>query len=101
LNILTISAILKTRNQVPKKCLMPKLKLTDVTVDRLPHTKNQVTYWDALLPAFGVRVGANSKTFIVIRNNGRRTKLGRYPFLSLADARSQDRLLIAHGHSGS
>jgi hypothetical protein len=36
-------------------------------------------HWDASLKAFGVRVGKNRKTFIVIRDGGRRIKVGQYP----------------------
>lgn len=66
---------------------MPRLRLTDVTISRLPHSKTQVSYWDEGLPAFGVRVGARRKTFIVILNAGRRIKLGNYPLMTLKDAR--------------
>jgi integrase len=48
-----------------------------------------VTYWDDSLPAFGVRVGARRKTFIVVVNGGRRIKLGNYPRTTLKDARKE------------
>jgi integrase len=80
---------------------MPKLKLTDIGIEKLKHSPKQITYWDMLLPAFGIRVGAISKTFIVIDSEGRRTKLGRYPYLSLADARAQARQLISQIHAGT
>ena len=57
---------------------MPHVRLTDLAISKLPHQKAQITYWDEALPAFGVRVGARRKTFIVILNRGRRIKLGTY-----------------------
>jgi hypothetical protein len=45
---------------------MPRVRLTDVTISKLPQQKAQITYWDEALPAFGVPVGARRKTFIVI-----------------------------------
>jgi len=66
---------------------MPRVRLTDITISKLPPLKAQITYWDEGLPAFGVRVGARRKTFIVVMNGGRRIKLGNYPAKSLKDAR--------------
>ena len=75
---------------------MPKrVKLTDIAVERLKPAPVSTTYWDLLLPAFGVRVGSRAKTFIIVKNNGRRIKLGRYPSLSLAKAREQARLALS------
>src|ERR1700737_4227408 len=68
---------------------MPRVRLTDITISKLPLSKTRVTYWGEGLPAFGVRVGARRKTFIVVMNGGRRIKLGNYPFTSLKDARRE------------
>jgi integrase len=68
---------------------MPRVRLTDVTISKLPQQKAQITYWDEGLPAFGVRVGARRKTFIVVVNGGHRIKLGNYPRTSLKDARKE------------
>lgn len=51
--------------------------------------------WDALLPAFGLYVGKRNKTFVTIDSSGKRTKLGHYPDLSLAEARK--RAILATG----
>ena len=59
-----------------------------------PSSKVRVTYWDETLPAFGVRVGARRKTFIVVVNGGHRIKLGNYPFKSLKDARREAHLRL-------
>ena len=66
---------------------MPRVRLTDIAISKLPQSKAQITYWDEGLPAFGVRVGARRKTFIVVMNGGRRIKLGNYP----VDERSRTR----------
>jgi integrase len=68
---------------------MPRVRLTDVTISKLPQQKTQITYWDEGLPAFGVRVGARRKTFIVVVNGGHRIKLGNYPRTTLKDARKE------------
>src|SRR5262245_2153943 len=79
---------------------MPRAKLTDATVKALaPAASGQVTYWDATLPGFGLRIApAGAKTWIIqYRHAGRvrRLKLGRYPLVSLADARDAARDKLA------
>jgi hypothetical protein len=68
---------------------MPRVRLTDVSISKLPYSKAQITYWDegGGLPGFGVRVGARRKTFVLVVNRGYRIKLGTYPLTSLKDAR--------------
>lgn len=61
---------------------MVQKSLSDVSIANL---KTEGYYWDKV-PGFGVRVGKRRKAFIVVRG-GRRTTLGVYPHLSLADAR--------------
>lgn len=69
---------------------MPRVRLTDLTLQRLKPCDPTTTFWDTSLPAFGVMVGKKAKTFIVMRGADRkRTKIGRYPALSLSDARLQ------------
>jgi hypothetical protein len=71
---------------------MPVAHLTDVMVSRL---RTPGTYFDETTPAFGIRVGKNRKTWIVIRGTERmRTRIGHYPALSLADARKEARKLL-------
>lgn len=67
---------------------MPRLHLTDVAVRALKvPASGQVDYWDAAIRGFGVRVSqAGAKTFVAKVNN-RRVTIGRYPDVSLADAR--------------
>jgi integrase len=72
-----------------------RLRFTDISVRALKFSEAQITYWDDTLPAFGVRVGRRSKTFIVVQNGGRRLKVGAYPETSLQDARKAAKLLLA------
>lgn len=70
---------------------MPKLHLSDRTIASL---KVPGIYWDDTTPAFGVRIGAATKTFLIVHNNGRRHKLGQYPALSLQEARKRAKRLL-------
>lgn len=45
-------------------------------------------HWDDRLPGFGLRIGKRTKTFICVRA-GVRTTIGRYPYISLSDARKE------------
>jgi integrase len=68
------------------------MKLTDLLVKRLkaPDT-GQKTHFDETLRGFGVRVSqGGTKSFIVMYGPSRKLRtLGRYPALSLADARKE------------
>lgn len=71
-----------------------KRKLTDRGVANLKPGLGEARtdYWDAGLPGFGIRVSANSKTWICkYFLNGRqwRLRLGHYPALKLAAARKK------------
>ncbi|WP_323771763.1 tyrosine-type recombinase/integrase [Antarctobacter sp.] len=66
------------------------MSLTDLQIRRLKAPEmGQKTYYDPGLPGFGVRVSqGGSKTFVVVYGKDRRRRsLGRYPELSLSDAR--------------
>ncbi|WP_371225861.1 tyrosine-type recombinase/integrase [Roseovarius sp. 2305UL8-3] len=75
-----------------------RIRLTDLAIKKLPlSTNGQITYWDELTPNFGVRCSTRSRSYIVLLGEKRRRKtLGRYPDLSLADARKQARQLLAN-----
>lgn len=76
---------------------MPKPTLTDLSIRTLPvPSQGQVTYWDAL-PGFGVRVSqGGTKTFILLTGRRRqRSTIGRYPILSLSEARAEAKRLLA------
>lgn len=77
---------------------MPNARLTDISVKGLkaPQT-GQLTYWDESVPGFGVRVSqGGSKTFILMHGAKRqRTTIGRYPVISLSDARTAAKRILA------
>ena len=70
-----------------------KSRLTDLTIQRLTLPSNgQITYWDTLTPGFGIRCSAKTKSFVVMFGERRRLKtLGKYPELSLVEARKEAR----------
>jgi integrase len=72
---------------------VPKTRLSDVGLRALqPPAKGTLDYWDATLPSFGCRVSqGGAKTFILKLNNSRRA-IGRWPLISLAEARGEAKL---------
>lgn len=73
-----------------------RLSFTDLGIKKLPFPdKGQVRYFDTNLPAFGLTVGTRTKTFIVVRGRTRKlTTIGRYPDISLQDARREAKRLL-------
>lgn len=85
---------------------MPRNKLTDHFVRSLkPPAEGQVDYFDLLLPSFGLRVArGGTKTWQVLtRVHGRvkRIKVGRYPAMELAAARTKARALLDAADAGN
>ena len=79
-----------------KSLSLPRVHLTDVAVKALKAPeKGQLTYWDKSTPGFGVRVSVGgAKSFVLMQGtNRRRTTIGRYPDVSLRDARDEARCL--------
>lgn len=77
---------------------MPKVVLTDRTLQALPPPQTgQTTYWDEQLRGFGVRLSqGGAKSFVVVYGPNRTRKtLGRFPAISLKQARSKARELLA------
>ena len=74
-----------------------KLHLTDLAVKKLAAPGvGQVTCWDDSTPGFGLRLSARSKSYVVMYGEKRQLKtLGRYPDLSLQDARKRAKLFLA------
>jgi integrase len=69
-----------------------KMRLSDQTVRTLPIGK----YFDDTTPAFGIRVGKNRRTWIVMRGKQRQLiRIGHYPAMSLAEARTKGKQLLA------
>lgn len=70
------------------------MRLTDLSVKRLKAPNSgQKTFFDDAMPGFGIRVSqGGAKSFVVMYGTRRRLKtLGRYPALSLSDARKSAR----------
>lgn len=77
-----------------------KVSFSDLRVKRLrAPEKGQKRYWDATLPGFGLRVSqGGSKTWIIVDPRSRtRTQetIGRYPVVSLGEARGEARRRLA------
>jgi integrase len=72
-------------------------RLSDLTVARMSEPGET---WDTLLPSFGIRIGKRVKVFqVAIRRPGEknptRHKLGAFPDLSVAEARTKARKVMA------
>jgi integrase len=77
---------------------MPVARLTEMTVSNArPREKGQYTLWDATLKHFGLRVSqGGAKTFTIMHGTRReRISIGRYPAISLAQARARAKELLA------
>lgn len=75
---------------------MAQMHLTDLSVKALKGTDRHVSYMDTTTRGFGIRVGLHRKTWIVVRGRNReRVAIGRYPDLSLSDARAEAKRLLS------
>lgn len=71
------------------------MHFTDISIRQLPFEEGQKRYWDDSTPGFGITVGKRTKTFIVMFGRDRTLKtLGRYPTVSLQDARKAAKKLL-------
>jgi integrase len=75
---------------------MPKISLSDAGIRALkPPEQGQITVWDAASP-IGLRISqGGSKTFIVMIGSGKRHVIGRYPIVTLSDARQEAKRILA------
>lgn len=79
------------------------MRLTDLSIRRLKTPEiGQKTHFDDTLPGFGVRVSqGGGKSFVVMYGPKRHLKtVGRYPYLTLADARNEAKRIQAEAYSG-
>jgi hypothetical protein len=56
-----------------------RLRLTDLAIRSIAFSSQTKYVWDANLRGFGIRIGKHSKTFVAVRDGGRRLTLGKYP----------------------
>jgi len=83
---------------------MPTANLTDRKIASLKPGKELVEWWDEGTPGFGIRVSPKGKKtwFVMYRSAGlrRRMKFGRYPEVSLEDARKKARKALSEVSEG-
>lgn len=79
------------------------MTLTDISVRNLTPEHRQRTYFDDNPRGFGVRVSpGGAKTFVVICGAAReRITIGRYPIISLAQARGEAKRILAERTLGA
>ncbi len=77
---------------------MPKIVLNDLNLRSLkPPPKGQIDYWDSSFRegAFAVRISqGGAKTFVLKLDNARRA-IGRYPVITLSEARTEAKKILA------
>jgi hypothetical protein len=74
------------------------MRLTDISVRNLPvPLSGQKVHYDETLPNFGCRLSqGGTRTFIVRLGTDRQLiTIGRYPIISLSDARAEAKRLLA------
>lgn len=71
-----------------------RFHFTDIAIRSLPFHDSTTYVWDGH-STLGLRIGKRSKTFLVITPNGKRVTIGRYPRITLQQAR----LRINSAHS--
>jgi hypothetical protein len=78
--------------------VVPKIALTDLNLRSLKApAKGQIDYWDSSFRegAFAVRMSqGGAKTFVLKIDNARRA-IGRYPLLTLSEARTEAKRILA------
>ena len=80
---------------------MPQLHLTDIAVRRLKSSGRQVIYWDTASPIALRLSQAGGKSFMVVVGEERRKiSLGKYPSISLAEAREKGERIAQERSAG-
>lgn len=76
---------------------MPVVHLTDVSLRSLKGGDRPIRYMCKHTRGFGIRVGKHTKTWVCMRGRTRElVKIGKYPDLSLTDARKEAKKLLAN-----
>jgi len=85
------------------KLAVTVLKISDATIRTLKSTDRQVMYRDDTLPGFGVRVTPKGiRSFCLMHGSQRTiTTIGRYPIISLAEAREAAKRILAQKTLGT
>jgi hypothetical protein len=72
------------------------VRLTEISVRALKSSDTYKTFFDETLPGFGVRVGRRSRTFVAVKGRTReRVTIGHWPAMSVGDARTTAKRLLA------
>ena len=74
------------------------MRLTDISIRALPvPPKGQRTYYDDILSCFGCRVSqGGTRSFVLMHGSDRQViTIGRYPVITLSDARKEARRILA------
>ena len=72
------------------------MPLTDKHIRNAKSSAKPVYKWDDVVSGFGFRVTKTGvKTFVVLIGGGRRQTIGRYPLISLAEARAESKRILA------
>ena len=75
---------------------MATMLLTEISVRALKGSDKNPKFFDTKTPGFGIRCGLKRKTWVVMRGKNRELiTFGRYPDLSLADARKEAKRLLS------
>lgn len=74
-----------------------RANITDIQLrNAKPPQSGAATIWDGAIRNFGVRISSGgTKSFIILLGKGRRQTIGRYPVISLAQARDKATKLFA------
>src|SRR5437867_2705039 len=77
--------------------------LTEFSIKALKPERRQLTYFDGSIPGFGLRISpGGTKTFVLMHGKNRQlTALGRYGIITLAQARTKARELLAEKTLGT
>ena len=69
---------------------------TDVGIRSLPvPARGQRAYWDESLPTFGIRISQGGSRTFILKTQNRFITIGRFPLLSLSQARTEAKRLLA------
>lgn len=82
---------------------MPRAKLTEKYIDRIPFSTETVEYYDTKITGFGVRVGSGSKTYFVKGKAGGKQfkrKIGKVGLISIDEALEQAQAILRAAEQG-